>query len=142
MHGTSVSELLLMSHSALDPKNSKSRVPVPLQHGISAPASALTSAVGNYVLHRMKLCRRSAMARADICSAANLRSGKSNSRGIEPEALRGHVGEFVAVQNNNDTSLQVDYSLLGPRAQLLIRALARSTNDLANLALRDGEFRR
>src|SRR6516225_3263237 len=80
--------------------------------------------------------------RADICSAANLRSGKSNSRGIEPEALRGHVGEFVAVQNNNDTSLQVDYSLLGPRAQLLIRALTRSTNDLANLALRDGEFRR
>ena len=82
------------------------------------------------------------MARADIGSAANLRSGKSNSRGIEPEALRGHVGEFVAVQNHDDASLKVDYSLLGPRAQLLIRALARSTNDLANLALRDGEFRR
>jgi hypothetical protein len=59
-----------------------------------------------------------------------------------PEALRGHLGELVAVQNHDGTSLQADQSMLGPRAQLLICAFARSADDLADLALRDGDFRR
>ena len=69
-------------------------------------------------------------------------SGQSNSRGIDPGPLHGHLGELVAVQNHDGTSLQAEQSMLGPRAQLFIRAFARSTNDLADFALRDTDFRR
>ena len=61
-----------------------------------------------------------------------LLSGASKSRGVEePEGLRGHLDKLVAPQNRNGTWLQTEQSLLGPDAQLFIRALARSPNDLA-----------
>jgi hypothetical protein len=69
-----------------------------------------------------------------------LLSGASNSRGLEPEGSRGHLYKLVAPQNRDGTSLQADQSLFGPDAQLFIRTLARSPNDLADLALGDRDF--
>ena len=61
-----------------------------------------------------------------------LLSGASKSRGVEePEGLRGHLDKLVAPQNRNGIWLQTEQSLLGPDAQLFVRALARSPNDLA-----------
>src|SRR6516165_6335781 len=61
---------------------------------------------------------------------------------IELAALRRHFHELVALQNRDCASLQVNPTLFGPGAQLLVRALARSADNLADLALRDRDCAR